>query len=288
MRPRLLSFFQTNGCWFAMLLVWIAMLSCARPPEPLSTSRPDAPSPIPPPGDLPSDALSAGPPQVPAEQVEPHRETVLPAIRFTIQTGAFATPGRAVRMATHLQAIGLDAYCFIDTDKLYKVRFERFDTREAARRRAVELQGRRLVGPYCIVRPRPANSRGNPISALREAIVQTGRRFIGIPYRWGGTSREGGFDCSGLTMTIYRLNGLDLPRSAHGQYRAGTRVERDRLEPGDLVFFATGPSGRITHVGIYTGRDRFIHAPGRGKTIRLASLATRYFRKHYSGARRYF
>jgi cell wall-associated NlpC family hydrolase len=123
---------------------------------------------------------------------------------------------------------------------------------------------------------------------LGESIVQTARRFIGTAYRWGGTSPEEGFDCSGLTMTVYRLNGLDLPRNSREQFRAGKPVSRNALRAGDLVFFATDGTNRISHVGIYSGHGKFIHAPSRGNVIRTASLNNSYFAGRYQGARRYF
>jgi cell wall-associated NlpC family hydrolase len=89
-------------------------------------------------------------------------------------------------------------------------------------------------------------------------------------------------------MTVYRLNGLDLPRTAASQFRVGTPVRRRSLQRGDLVFFETGRRGRISHVGIYSGEGRFIHAPGRGKRIGSASLSSTYFASRFAGARRYF
>ena len=208
----------------------------------------------------------------------------LPAIDYTIQVGAFSTVERAARYAEQLAAVGLDAYHFIDRDGLSKVRFERFRTKTDARHRALELQARGLIESFYIVRPVRAGPRRE---TLGSDLVRTARRFIGSPYRWGGTSARSGFDCSGLTMTVYRLNGLELPRSASAQHRAGAPVARSDMRPGDLVFFATGRRGRVSHVGIYTGRGEFIHAPGRGKTIRTAMLDNGYFRSRYKGARRY-
>lgn len=205
-------------------------------------------------------------------------------IRFTIQVGAFSTSERAAAYADRLQAAGLDAYYFIDEDHLYKVRLERFDTRKAALKRALDLQARALVDDFFIVHPRP----DRVSMVLGENIVQTARRFIGTDYRWGGTSPKDGFDCSGLTMTVYRLNGLDLPRNSRDQFRAGKPVARNALKAGDLVFFATGGTRHISHVGIYSGQGQFIHAPRRGKTIRSASLTDRYYAGRYHGARRYF
>ena len=209
----------------------------------------------------------------------------LPAIHYTIQVGAFSTVERAARYAEHLAASGLDAFHFIDRDGLSKVRFERFGTKAAARRRALNLQARGLIEEFYIVRPGHAAA-GR--TTREKDLVHTARRFIGTPYRWGGTSARSGFDCSGLTMTVYRLNGLELPRNASAQYRAGASVARSALRPGDLVFFATGRTGRVSHVGIYTGGGKFIHAPGRGKTIRRAALDNGYFKPRYKGARRYF
>ena len=208
----------------------------------------------------------------------------LPAIHYTIQVGAFSTVERAARYAEQLAATGLDAYHFIDRDGLSKVRFERFRSKADARRRALKLQTRGLIEAFYIVRPGRVGLRRETLEA---DLVRTARRFIGSPYRWGGTSARRGFDCSGLTMTVYRLNGLELPRSAAAQHRAGTPVARSDVRPGDLVFFATGRRGRVSHVGIYTGRGEFIHAPGRGKTISTALLDNGYFRSRYKGARRY-
>jgi len=108
-----------------------------------------------------------------------------------------------------------------------------------------------------------------------------------VPYLWGGTSVETGFDCSGLTMTVYQLNGIDLPRTSGEQFGTGAEVDEKDLRRGDLVFFATGKSGKVSHVGVYIGDGRFIHAPGRGKKIRSDVLANNYYRKRYLGARNY-
>ena len=108
------------------------------------------------------------------------------------------------------------------------------------------------------------------------------------PYRWGGESVRSGFDCSGLTMTVYRLNGLELPRNSRSQFRVGAHTSRQALEPGDLVFFATGKKGRVSHVGVYSGKGQFIHASGQGKKIQTASLDNRYFPKTLCGCQTLF
>ena len=247
--------------------VALAVAGCAGP-------RPVRPAPVSPP------VRSALP--------EPPAATELKAIRYTIQVGAFSTPERAAAYEDKLMADGIDAYYFIDTDHLSKVRFGRFDSKAAAREFAANLVARGIIDEYYIVRPRPPTPRTAPLSALRESLVDTAQRFIGTPYQWGGTSARDGFDCSGLTMTVYRLNGLDLPRTARAQYRSGTVVSRQKLQAGDLVFFRTSARGRISHVGVYSGDGKFIHSPGTGKTIRSASLSNSYFSRHFAGARRYF
>jgi hypothetical protein len=212
----------------------------------------------------------------------------LPSIAYTIQVGAFSTSGKAAALAQVLEKQGLDAYYFIDEDGLCKVRLERFETKASALLRAEELRSLGRIGGFYIVQPGAFRSQENPQAELRRSIVRTAHRFLGTAYRWGGESAGRGFDCSGLTMTVYRLNGLDLPRNSRSQFRAGTPVPKEALRMGDLVFFSTAHRNRITHVGVYTGQGKFIHAPGRGKRIRTSSLDNRYFRRRYIGARRYF
>jgi cell wall-associated NlpC family hydrolase len=119
-------------------------------------------------------------------------------------------------------------------------------------------------------------------------IVATARRFLGVPYLWGGlTSR--GVDCSGLTSVAYRANGIELLRDAHQQFAdpRAVRVPKRRLRPGDLVFF--GPDERhVRHVGIYTGRGRFLSATTHTvPAVRVDSLYDRHWAPLYRGARRY-
>ncbi len=218
----------------------------------------------------------------------PAIQSRLPVIEFTIQVGAFSTPERAARYERVMEANGLDAYYFIDTDGLCKVRFERFATKAAARQRANALQARGVIDAFYIVQPVLDHDRTQLEAQLRQNLVRTAQRFIGTPYRWGGESAHNGFDCSGLTMTVYRLNGLELPRNSRAQFDAGSAISKNDLQVGDLVFFATGRRGRVSHVGVYSGRGQFIHAPGRGKRIRTALLSKSYFKSRYMGARRYF
>ena len=221
-------------------------------------------------------------------------KSFLPTISYTIQLGAFKSSFRARRLVKKLRNEGIDAYFYEDNSGFAKVRFGRFDTIKRADRHAVELRSKGIIDTYYIVKPNDTissdreNFEENSRRELERRLVNTARRFIGVPYRWGGESVAEGFDCSGLTMTVYRLNGLELPRKASLQYLEGVPVSRRSLKHGDLVFFATSGGSRISHVGIYSGEGKFIHAPGRGKTIQTASLFNIYFKKHYRGARRYF
>jgi len=228
--------------------------------------------------------------------VSPESTSVAPKetlaqLGYSVQVGAFANQNNAVRLSEALERYGLDAYYFVHETGLYKVRFGDFPTKEAARRKAEDVRAAGIIDDYWIVSPadyavRKQRQYGDRFD-LRREIVGTAKRFIGTPYRWGGSSADEGFDCSGLTMVVYQLNGLKLPRSSRHQYRAGIAIGRNEIRQGDLVFFATSGGRRISHVGIYAGKGRFIHAPGRGKRIRTDLLTRKYYKARYVGARTY-
>lgn len=119
-----------------------------------------------------------------------------------------------------------------------------------------------------------------------DEIALRAMSMIGKPYVWGGSSPQEGFDCSGLVHHVYETAaGIALPRQAARMSETGRRVSRSALQAGDMVFFNT-QRRRYSHVGIYVGHGRFVHAPSRGKTIRLASLSNAYWKERYNGARR--
>ena len=125
-----------------------------------------------------------------------------------------------------------------------------------------------------------------PLPELRDgyAIARTALSLRGIPYRLGGTDPSG-FDCSGLVQYVYALHGLGLPRVVRDQYRYGATVKLDALEPGDLVFFNT-LKRTFSHVGIYIGDGRFIHAPRSGSEVRIEDMRYAYWAQRFTGARR--
>jgi cell wall-associated NlpC family hydrolase len=122
-------------------------------------------------------------------------------------------------------------------------------------------------------------------SGVGGAVVQQGLRFLGTPYQWGGESPSTGFDCSGLAQYLYRQNGVSIPRTSQEQFRAGTPVAANALQPGDLVFFQK--NGDVHHVGIYVGGGRFLQAPHTGDVVKISSLSEPYYASQYCGARRY-
>ena len=114
-------------------------------------------------------------------------------------------------------------------------------------------------------------------------VLQSAVEFLGRPYRFGSEGKA--FDCSGFVRTVFAKIGIELPHSARDQFSLGERVDRDDLEPGDLVFFRTYRH-TASHVGIYVGDDKFVHAATRGGQVQVDSLDAAYYARRYLGARR--
>ena len=122
-------------------------------------------------------------------------------------------------------------------------------------------------------------------SSRIKTVLQRAFTLLGTPYRWGGTSPEGGFDCSGLVGYVFRTIGIDLPRVSRSMAHEGTAVtDRTSLTEGDLVFF--GKRGRVDHVGIYIGEGKFVHAPRTGRDVTVSSMDSGYWSQKYLQARR--
>lgn len=133
-----------------------------------------------------------------------------------------------------------------------------------------------------------ANGWTSHASAWASDLVLSAMNFLGVPYRRGGESAQDGFDCSGFTRHVFEHSvGLVLPRRSVEQARAPgwLEIERDELKPGDLVFFNTLRSA-FSHVGIYVGEGKFIHAPRTGATVRVEDMRGSYWSRRYDGARR--
>ena len=116
------------------------------------------------------------------------------------------------------------------------------------------------------------------------AVTATALEYLGVPYRWGGSTPRG-FDCSGFTHYVFSRHGMELPRVAADQYRVGKRIDRNAVRPGDLLFFETiseGPS----HVALALDADRFVHAPSSRGKVRVERLSSQYWTSRFLGARR--
>ena len=127
----------------------------------------------------------------------------------------------------------------------------------------------------------PTPSAPAPPPSSHSSVVSIALQYLGVPYVWGGASPSG-FDCSGLTMYAYAKVGVYLPHNAAMQYGMGTPVSRSQLAPGDLVFF-----NGLSHVGMYIGGGRFVHAPHTGDVVKISSLSEYWYAATYVGARRY-
>ncbi len=154
----------------------------------------------------------------------------------------------------------------------------------ASRARLASIGRARAVAPSSSPGPRPSSPpivlADVPASGKGSAVVQAAMAELGKPYVWAAAGPDS-FDCSGLTMYVYAQVGISLPHSADAQYRMGTKISKDSLQPGDLIF--GGSQGYISHVGIYIGGGNYINAPQTGDVVKISSLASR---SNYVGATR--
>ena len=132
----------------------------------------------------------------------------------------------------------------------------------------------RLDGP-------PRRDPPKPEPTLGQRAAKAALRAVGVPYRWGGSSPAGGFDCSGLVYWAYGRLGVSVPHSSYALYGLGRNVPRSRLKAGDVLFF----SG-LGHVGLYIGRGRMVHAPQSGRTVEIVPLGRSHYGSRLVGARR--
>lgn len=121
-------------------------------------------------------------------------------------------------------------------------------------------------------------------ATARGTITRVATDMIGVPYRYGGTSPSDGFDCSGLVFYSYAEAGLRVPRNSMELYKAAEKIPLERAVSGDLVFFQD--QRKLSHVGIYLGGNRFVHAPSSGSTVRVSTLDSAYYQRHLVGVGR--
>lgn len=129
-----------------------------------------------------------------------------------------------------------------------------------------------------------ATAHSTSSAAAGEQIAARALAMSGKPYRFGGSS-PAGFDCSGLVHFAHREAGISVPRTAEQQFHHSQRVSRAALQPGDLVFFRI--AGKVSHVGLYAGEGRFVHAPSSGKQVEVTTLDHPYWRRHLVGSGRF-
>lgn len=149
------------------------------------------------------------------------------------------------------------------------------------------LQGCAVPKPYVPPTPTAATVRPPvaPATTVGNEVAIRAISLLGAPYEWGGNGPTT-FDCSGLVRFIHDQLGIFVPRTAAEQYSAATPVALSRIEPGDLLFFRI--KGRISHVAIYTGEGRFVHAPQTGRPVELRMLDDDFYRPRLAGAGRLF
>lgn len=127
---------------------------------------------------------------------------------------------------------------------------------------------------------------GQHVGNKASELVVSAMGALGVPYRRGGNSFESGFDCSGFVRAVYEQTiGLLLPRRAEQQAAATQKIDRNDLQPGDLVFFNTMRRA-FSHVGIYVGDNKFIHSPKPGAEVRIEDMRVAYWNRRFDGARR--
>ena len=131
-----------------------------------------------------------------------------------------------------------------------------------------------------------ANTVTSSVVGGTEGLIDNAMQLIGVRYRWGGNTPKSGLDCSGFVRYVFNDTfGFLLPRKSAQMSQVGLEVNKEQLRPGDLVFFNTMRHA-FSHVGIYVGDNKFIHAPSKGKSIRVDDMTKAYWVKRYDGARR--
>lgn len=177
-----------------------------------------------------------------------------------------------------------DEICYIRSDYL-TLKEAPYENRASAKSPLFFRRGASTGTPVSVSALKKSNNyiSGNT-SSKADKIVTTAKKYIGVPYVWGGESPKG-FDCSGYVQYVFKMHGISLNRTTETQYKHGSYVSKSNLKPGDLVFFQNTYRAGISHVGIYIGNGQFIHASS-SKGVTISNLSSSYYTSHYYGARR--
>jgi len=225
------------------------------------------------------------------------------AVGYTIQAGAFKDLANAEHFAESLQEKKLDVAYFRKENGLFAVTFGNYSTYSSAVRNAKWLKEERVIDHYYVAEPKQRPKRFENVTSstastrsggkvrphdeeIGKIAARTAERFAGIPYKWGGNNVVEGLDCSAFVKAVYYLVGVNIPRTAHEQFNAGSVIDKVEMQDGDLLFFGKGPQ-QITHVGMYIGNGKFIHAPRRGEPIQITPVTEEKYVKKYVGSRRF-
>lgn len=144
-----------------------------------------------------------------------------------------------------------------------------------------------IVSLACALPSASANLQQRPTSISN--VIDRAHELLGTPYNAGGDSTQRGFDCSSFLVYLFKTEAnIQLPRTTIDMHRStAATIERSALKPGDAVFFSGNGRGRVSHVGLYIGQDKFIHSPSSGKRVRIDSLTNTYWKKNYTTAKRF-
>lgn len=177
-----------------------------------------------------------------------------------------------------------DEICYIRSDYL-SLKEAPYENRASAKSPLFFRRGASTGTPVSVSALKNSNNyiAGNTTSKA-DKIIATAKKYIGVPYVWGGESPSG-FDCSGFVQYVFKVHGISLNRTTETQYNHGSYVSKSNLKPGDLVFFQNTYRAGISHVGIYIGNGQFIHASS-SKGVTISNLSSSYYTSHYYGARR--
>jgi cell wall-associated NlpC family hydrolase len=177
-----------------------------------------------------------------------------------------------------------DEICYIRSDYL-SLKEAPYENRASVKSPLFFRRGASTGTPVSVSALKNSNNyiAGNTTSKA-DKIIATAKKYIGVPYVWGGESPSG-FDCSGFVQYVFKVHGISLNRTTETQYKHGSYVSKSNLKPGDLVFFQNTYRAGISHVGIYIGNGQFIHASS-SKGVTISNLSSSYYTSHYYGARR--